>query len=68
MEKKRRGDGLLAGAYLLLYSIGRFLIEFLRADPRGAVAALSTSQFIALFTAAAGAAILILRKRGTPHG
>ena len=25
-------------------------------------------QFIALFTAAAGAAILILRKRGTPHG
>ena len=62
------GDFLLAGAYLLLYSIGRFLIEFLRADPRGAVAALSTSQFIALFTAAAGAAILILRKRGTPHG
>ena len=68
LEKKRRGDGLLAGAYLLLYSIGRFLIEFLRADPRGAVAALSTSQFIALFTAAAGAAILILRKRGTSHG
>ena len=54
--------------YLLLYSIGRFLIEFLRADPRGAVGTLSTSQFIALFTAAAGAAILILRKRGTPHG
>ena len=68
LEKKRRGDGLLAGAYLLLYSIGRFLIEFLRADPRGAVGTLSTSQFIALFTAAAGAAILILRKRGTPHG
>ena len=39
-----------------------------RADPRGAVGTLSTSQFIALFTAAAGAAILILRKRGTPHG
>ena len=62
------GDFLLAGAYLLLYSIGRFLIEFLRADPRGAVGTLSTSQFIALFTAAVGAAILILRKRGTPHG
>ena len=68
LEKKRRGDGLLAGMYLLLYSIGRFLIEFLRADPRGAVGTLSTSQFIALFTAAAGAAILILRKRGTQHG
>ena len=68
LEKKRRGDGLLTGTYLLLYSIGRFLIEFLRADPRGAVGTLSTSQFIALFTAAGAAAILILRKRGTQHG
>lgn len=68
LEKKHRGDGLLTGTYLLLYSIGRFLIEFLRADPRGAVGMLSTSQFIALFTAAGAAAILILRKRGTQHG
>lgn len=67
-EKRSRGDGLLAGLYLLLYSAGRFLIEFLRADPRGAVGALSTSQFIALFTAAAAVCILILRKRGTQHG
>lgn len=68
LEKKRRGDGLLTGTYLLSYSVGRFLIEFLRADPRGAVGTLSTSQFIALFTAAGAAAILILRKRGTQHG
>ena len=67
LEKKRRGDGLLTGAYLLLYSVGRFLIEFLRADPRGAVGILSTSQFIALFAAAAAAVILTLRKRGTSH-
>ena len=63
----RRGDGLLTVAYLLLYSVGRFLIEFLRADPRGAVGILSTSQFIALFAAAAAAVILTLRKRGTSH-
>lgn len=67
LEKKRRGDGLLTGAYLLLYSVGRFLIEFLRADPRGAVGIFSTSQFIALFAAAAAAVILTLRKRGTSH-
>lgn len=67
LEKKRRGDGLLTGAYLLLYSVGRFLIEFLRADPRGAVGIFSTSQFIALFAAAAAAVILLLRKRGTSH-
>lgn len=64
LERKKPRAGLLTGVYLLLYSIGRFLIEFLRADPRGAVGLLSTSQFIALFTAAAAAAILILRKRG----
>ncbi len=34
--------------WVLLYSIGRFLVEFLRADARGNVGALSTSQFIAI--------------------
>ena len=68
LDRKKPRAGLLTGLYLLLYSIGRFLIEFLRSDPRGAVGALSTSQFIALFTAAGAAAILILRKRGTQHG
>ena len=37
-------------------------------DPRGAVGALSTSQFIALFTAAAAIVLLISRKRGKTHG
>jgi phosphatidylglycerol:prolipoprotein diacylglycerol transferase len=44
--------------YLVLYSIGRFLIEFLRADERGAVGFLSTSQFLALFMLAAGLYLL----------
>ena len=39
----------------MLYAVGRFLIEFLRNDPRGAVGVLSTSQFIAIFMFAAGA-------------
>ena len=34
--------------WILLYSIGRFFIEFLRNDARGNVGALSTSQFIAI--------------------
>ncbi len=40
--------------YLILYSIGRFTIEFLRNDDRGSVGMLSTSQFIAVFTFAIG--------------
>ena len=34
--------------WVLLYSIGRFFVEFLRADARGTVGPLSTSQFIAV--------------------
>ena len=47
-----RGDrkrGKTGGLYLILYSIGRFSVEFLRADYRGAVGPLSTSQFISIF-------------------
>ena len=53
-------DGVVAGCYLLFYSIGRFLIEFLRDDPRGGVGGLSTSQFISLFIFAAGVLMILV--------
>lgn len=34
--------------YILLYGVSRFVIEFYRGDDRGAVAGLSTSQFISI--------------------
>lgn len=34
--------------YLMLYSVGRFLVEFTRNDPRGSVGIFSTSQFIGM--------------------
>lgn len=46
---KPKKDGKVAGFYMILYSIGRFIIEFFRGDPRGSVAFLSTSQFICIF-------------------
>lgn len=49
-SKKERKTGKIVGLYLIIYSIGRFLVEFLRNDPRGNVGLLSTSQFIAVFT------------------
>lgn len=61
-ERRDLRKGALTGRYLLLYGAGRFLIEFLRSDERGNVGALSTSQFISLFTVAAGV-ILLLRSR-----
>jgi len=52
--KKEKFAGIGLSAYLTLYSIGRFLIEFLRDDPRGFIGPFSTSQFIAMFTFIAG--------------
>lgn len=51
---KRPMRGRTSAMYLILYSVGRFLVEFLRNDDRGTVGVLSTSQFIAIFTLAAG--------------
>ena len=50
-------DGSAVCAYLIFYAVGRFLVEFLRADERGSVGPLSTSQFIACIMAAAGLAL-----------
>jgi len=49
-SKKQRKNGKVMGLYLIIYSIGRFIVEFLRDDSRGNVGVLSTSQFIAIFT------------------
>ena len=51
---KRPMRGKTSMLYLILYSLGRFAVEFLRNDDRGTVGMLSTSQFIAIFTLAAG--------------
>ena len=51
---KRPMRGRTSALYLILYSIGRFAIEFLRNDDRGTVGMLSTSQFIAIFTLMVG--------------
>ena len=53
---KRPMRGRTSALYLILYSIGRFFVEFLRNDDRGTVGMLSTSQFIAIFTFLAGVA------------
>lgn len=54
--KKKPLRGKTSAFYLILYSVGRFMIEFLRNDDRGTVGMLSTSQFIAIFTFIVGVA------------
>ena len=61
-DRKQHREGALTGWYLLLYGVGRFLVEFLRNDDRGWVGALSSSQFFSFFAVAA-AAVLFARIR-----
>lgn len=46
---KNPSKGKTSLLYLMLYSIGRFAVEFTRNDDRGFVGNLSTSQFIGIF-------------------
>ncbi len=63
-KKAKKADGQITGFYLLFYSIGRFILEFFRGDVvRGSVGPLSTSQFIAIFMAAAGIVILVIASK-----
>ena len=65
IAKHKKTDGEVAAAYLVCYSTGRFILEFFRGDLiRGSVGALSTSQFISIFTGLAGVGMfLLLRKK-----
>jgi phosphatidylglycerol:prolipoprotein diacylglycerol transferase len=65
MRKKKSFEGQLFWFYILFYSITRFLLEYLRDDPRGFVfgGALSTSQFIGILATALALFMLLYLKR-----
>ncbi len=72
IARRKRFDGQVILAYVLLYAVARFIIEFYRGDAvRGSVFGgwLSTSQFIAILMAIAVALVLPFvarRSRLTP--
>jgi phosphatidylglycerol---prolipoprotein diacylglyceryl transferase len=60
--RKERENGRVFSMYVIIYSIGRFFVEFLRNDLRGNVWVFSTSQFISIFTLILGIVIFNLHK------
>lgn len=48
----------MSGMYLILYGIGRFAIEFLRADPRRTALGLTSNQYVSIIFVIAGAALI----------
>ena len=48
VQPRKRYDGQVFAAFLALYAVARFLLEFLRRDDRGGGLGLSTSQLIGI--------------------
>lgn len=64
IRRRRSFEGQVMFAYLMLYGVARFIIEFWRGDERGQVLSLSTSQFISALMFPVGLALWIYyRKR-----
>ncbi|HQZ98517.1 MAG TPA: prolipoprotein diacylglyceryl transferase [Pyrinomonadaceae bacterium] len=69
LHKRKKFDGQVLVAYGIIYSIFRFLIEFIRDDPRGdlfgltTATGLSTSQLVSLLVAAVSIVFMIIRLR-----
>ena len=69
-SKRATAEGQVSSLYIILYSAGRFVLEFFRGDlERGSVGTLSTSQFISIFAFIAGIVLFtICTVRGKNRG
>lgn len=73
LTRRRKFEGQIIYAYMMIYAVARFTIEFWRDDPRNGWVGLSTSQLIAIPLFAFGLVMtFIARKRHaakdpTPH-
>ena len=69
LHRKKKFDGQVLVAYAIIYAIFRFLVEFVRDDPRGdllgltTLTGLSTSQLLSLVVAAGAIIFMIMRLR-----
>jgi phosphatidylglycerol---prolipoprotein diacylglyceryl transferase len=63
VSPRKRYDGQVFVAFVVLYAAARFLLEFLRRDDRGGFAGLSTSQGIGLALAAMAVVVHVVRGR-----
>lgn len=61
---RKRYDGQVFVTFLVLYAAGRFALEFVRADDRGGLLGLSTSQLVGLGIIAVAVLIHVRRSRG----
>jgi phosphatidylglycerol:prolipoprotein diacylglycerol transferase len=63
LHHRKRFDGQVAATFFLIAGLLRFGNEFLRGDPRGEAAGITTSQWVGLLMAAGATAWLVYRGR-----
>ena len=64
ISRRSKVNGMTSALYLIIYGIGRFIIEFFRGDMiRGFIGSLSTSQFISIFIVLFGVLLLFKQLR-----
>lgn len=63
IRPRKRGDGEVLGWLLALYGVMRIVIELFRADPRGSLGPLSTSQILSIPLIAAGIWLIVWVRR-----
>jgi phosphatidylglycerol:prolipoprotein diacylglycerol transferase len=64
--KRKTSDGQVLGAYMFLYGVARFFVEFVRGDPeRGSVfgGVMTGTQLISIFLVLIGGALWLRRKK-----
>ncbi len=64
-SSKKPKNGRVGAGYMVLYGIGRFVIEIFRADYRGSFGPFSTSQLISILIVAAGVLLFIFAPKLT---
>jgi phosphatidylglycerol:prolipoprotein diacylglycerol transferase len=63
---RRAFRGQVFFTFVLLYAAERFLVEFIRDDPRGGLSVLTTSQWVALATLPLAIAGMVIQRRREP--
>lgn len=64
LHPRKRYDGQVFVAFMALYALARFVLEFFRSDDRGGLVGLSTSQLIGVGLAALAGWLHLARRQG----
>ena len=63
MHSKKKFEGMVFFSYLIIFSVGRFVLDFFRGDLQAVLFGLKTSQFISLGLFFASLVLMLVRRK-----